>query len=232
MNIYANIIDLNRYENDYNCVLDMVISSHKEIPVTGIVLQSDCNIADSIIGGVSNLHNLHLINISIIFLYLNKKCDDSRKCYSQNYNWLMLDSDDNNRILKILNYTKLSVDTQMTYANLNQSQTDSNLTKLSVFDVYNSGQHIGGKLNVTPIGWYVYNELEKSFYFNKSVKGHVQTIFENRKDMSDVTMRVGFVVILHEYDIHIKIFTYFFFKGSINSNNRTNCQIVKSISNR
>lgn len=66
--------------------------------------------------------------------------------------------------------------------------------QIPLLDVYNNGYHIGGKLNVTLDRFFTMNSmLDGSGHLSQS-RLSVKHKYENRINMSDVTLRVGTVV--------------------------------------
>lgn len=71
-------------------------------------------------------------------------------------------------------------------------QNTDNTISIPLFDVYNNGYHIGGKLNVT---------YDRHFSFGENVSKHlgpskirVLPKYRNRINLSDITMRIGTIV--------------------------------------
>lgn len=103
------------------------------------------------------------------------------------WKWLIYSKDDSDKLLAQLRHINLQVDADVKYASLNDRQQSQS----AVFDVYNNGYHAGGRLNVT---------FDRFFKYENGVGSFTESIiqrkrkYENRNNMSDVTLRsVGVV---------------------------------------
>lgn len=120
------------------------------------------------------------------------------KCFTQKRHWLVYDANENDnqtmergRVLRSLNETRLFIDAEILYAVQDEARDDTDYVAL--YDVYNNGHHIGGKLNVTFDRHFVYARSNETGSLTSSVINR-KTKYDNRCDLSDVTMRVGGVV--------------------------------------
>lgn len=66
--------------------------------------------------------------------------------------------------------------------------------RVPIYDVYNNGHHIGGKLNVTLDRYFVPNTNGSGAHLLTRSMVNVNTKYDNRMDLSDITLRVGTVV--------------------------------------
>lgn len=96
---------------------------------------------------------------------------------------------DNSSALETLNTTRLFVDAEISYVDFDGTIMD----RTPIYDVYNNGHHIGGRLNVTLDRYFVNSAPSGKGYLTKSII-NMKTKYDNRMDLSDVTLRVGTVV--------------------------------------
>jgi len=73
-----------------------------------------------------------------------------------------------------------------------------------MYDIYNNGYNIGGKLNITFDSYFYVNLITRQFYITNSVI-KLKSKYYNRCNMSDVTMRLTVVVGLFIKLIILKI---------------------------
>lgn len=99
--------------------------------------------------------------------------------------------DNSSSALVTLNTTRLFVDAEISYVDMPIDA--SLLDRFPIYDVYNNGHHIGGRLNVTLDRYFVYSQTSLKGYLTESIV-NINTKYDNRMDLSDVTMRVGTVV--------------------------------------
>lgn len=105
--------------------------------------------------------------------------------YTQHFHWLLYDEAGHlSQLEELFRSANLSINADVTYVKP-QSDNDSVFT---LYDVYNKGSHLGGKLNIT---------IDQSVYCNRTsceVKEylselHKRTRLQHRSNLSGITFR-------------------------------------------
>lgn len=117
-------------------------------------------------------------------MYCVLQCADKR-CFSTSTHWVMFDRNANDSVLVELEYTDLYVDAELKVLS---KESDSNF---SLYDVYNNGFLLGGKLNVT------FDREVFAFDDGRIALGestvNAKPKYQNRNMLSDIGLRAGIV---------------------------------------
>ncbi|XP_034483168.1 ionotropic receptor 75a [Drosophila innubila] len=119
------------------------------------------------------------------------------RLYTENFHWLLYDEAGNMRLLEeLFDKANLSINADVTYVKPN-SREERNETRLfTLYDVYNKGSHLGGKLNIT---------IDQSIYCNQSdceIKEYLSDLYkrtrlQQRSNLQGITFRqVALVTVL------------------------------------
>ncbi|EDW79105.2 uncharacterized protein Dwil_GK10445 [Drosophila willistoni] len=134
-------------------------------------------------------------------IYVDMKCEKSKilltmanenQLYNQHYHWLLHDIENSSNFYSFVAPFQLSIDADISYIREVAIDNSSTLS-YKLYDVYNNGQHIGGKLNMTAAYQIDCNRrVCNGKQYLSSL--HLRTKYGNREQLNDVTLRVSTVV--------------------------------------
>ncbi|ALC43861.1 Ir75a, partial [Drosophila busckii] len=132
-------------------------------------------------------------------IYVDLHCEGAKhmlkqasveQLYNQHYHWLLHDSRSDFDFYEFFKSLNISVDADVSYV---EQEKHEEAMSYRLYDVYSNGNHIGGKLNITP-----HYELQCN-RFNCSLSRYLSTLhlrskYRQREQLTDVEMRVATVV--------------------------------------
>lgn len=128
--------------------------------------------------------------------------------FSHNFKWLIYDRSSGRRVLSKLSTTRLYVDAEITVVDMDEDISRfSDGETIGLLDVYNNGYHIGGKLNVTAYQNFTLNSTTMTGQLGRSLLAD-RAKYEHRMNLSDVTLRIGLIVSINNYDENMKLNTF------------------------
>ncbi|XP_034106433.1 ionotropic receptor 75a [Drosophila albomicans] len=154
---------------------------------------------------LTNFHKDYLdSDLTKLGVFLDLSCSHSSyitnqssqaRLYTEHFHWLLYDEVGNmSQLEELYNKANLSINADVTYVKLAEESNDGSL--FTLYDVYNRGSHLGGKLNVT---------IDQSVYCNRSsceIKEylselHTRTRLQQRSNLEGITFRqVALVTVL------------------------------------
>ncbi|XP_037951960.1 ionotropic receptor 75a-like [Teleopsis dalmanni] len=148
-------------------------------------------------------NNLLLHTRPALGVFLDMNCENSedvinvtslQKLFTDHFHWFLYDHQANvSNFQHLFEQMNLSVNADVTYAIFNEHGTNVQNTSYIIYDVYNNGRILGGKLNMTQDQEIVCNKTkcELRQYYSKL---HLRPKYGNRNAIRDVTLRVSTVV--------------------------------------
>ncbi|KAM8708520.1 hypothetical protein ACLKA7_015489 [Drosophila subpalustris] len=156
---------------------------------------------------IANFHKDYLdSDLTKLGVFLDLSCSQSRfitnqssraRLYTEHLHWLLYDEAGNMSLLEeIFDKANLSINADVTYVKLNSEEELSKERLFTLYDVYNKGSHLGGKLNIT---------IDQNIYCNHSTceikeflsELHKRTRLQQRSNLKGITFRqVALVTVL------------------------------------
>ncbi|XP_060651499.1 ionotropic receptor 75a [Drosophila nasuta] len=154
---------------------------------------------------LSNFHKDYLdSDLTKLGVFLDLSCSHSSyitnqssqaRLYTEHFHWLLYDEVGNmTQLEELYNKANLSINADVTYVKLAEESNEGSI--FTLYDVYNRGSHLGGKLNVT---------IDQNVYCNRSsceIKEylselHTRTRLQQRSNLEGITFRqVALVTVL------------------------------------
>ncbi|KAH8405061.1 hypothetical protein KR222_010395 [Zaprionus bogoriensis] len=133
-------------------------------------------------------------------IYVNLQCLKSRALlveasrthlYNQHYHWLLHGSLEVQSFYDYFETFNISIDADVSY--VKQQLLEKDTVGFTLYDVYNNGKHIGGKLNMT--GDYEVHCNSSCCHLVRFLSSlHLRSKYGNREQLRDVVMRMATVV--------------------------------------
>lgn len=177
---FVHLVDLNDATLDLEQQAERIVSRN-QINL-GVFIEYGCPMSRQMIVEVvcSFDFNLCLINSH----FFNGKCA-SRRCFTSTTHWVMLDRYVNSSVFTAMEDIDLYVDAEVKILGR------QNETELILYDVYNNGLSLGGKVKVS-FDREVHEDLNGKVVIGESALAS-KLKYQNREDLSDITFKIAMV---------------------------------------
>ncbi|XP_037951935.1 ionotropic receptor 75a-like [Teleopsis dalmanni] len=142
------------------------------------------------------------LNRPILGIFLDKNCENSeyilnmtsrQLLFTEHLHWLLYDNNGNLSYFKeLFEKVNLFANADVTFIVPNKERTNIQNTSYIIYDVYNNGRPLGGKLNITLDHEVICNNTNCQLgqYYSKL---HLRSKYGNRNTLKDVTLRIAVV---------------------------------------